>query len=81
MKRVGAFEAKTHLSELLEDAERGEEIVITRRGQPVARLMPLRQVRTKLSLSETVQHIRSFAQTHSLKGIGVRTLINEGRKY
>jgi prevent-host-death family protein len=38
---VGVFEAKTRLSELLERAERGEEIVITRRGQPIARLAPI----------------------------------------
>jgi prevent-host-death family protein len=37
---VGAFEAKNKLSNLLERAERGEEIVITRRGKPVARLVP-----------------------------------------
>ncbi|MCB1497924.1 MAG: type II toxin-antitoxin system Phd/YefM family antitoxin [Bauldia sp.] len=35
---VGAFEAKTKLSELLDRVENGEEIVITRRGKPVARL-------------------------------------------
>lgn len=41
MHTVGAFEAKTHLSQLLERAERGEEIVITRRGKPVAKLVPI----------------------------------------
>jgi prevent-host-death family protein len=40
-KPVGSFEAKTHFSELLERAEHGEEIVITRRGKPVARLIPM----------------------------------------
>ncbi len=40
MKRVGAFEAKNKLSELLDLAERGEEIVITRHGKEVARLVP-----------------------------------------
>lgn len=39
MATVGAFEAKTKLSELLMRVERGEEIVITRRGKPVARLV------------------------------------------
>lgn len=39
---IGAFEAKTHFARLLERAERGEEIVITRRGKPVARLVPMR---------------------------------------
>jgi antitoxin (DNA-binding transcriptional repressor) of toxin-antitoxin stability system len=35
---IGAHDAKTRLSELLDRVERGEEIVITRRGRPVARL-------------------------------------------
>ncbi|MCW7538378.1 type II toxin-antitoxin system prevent-host-death family antitoxin [Aquabacterium sp. A7-Y] len=38
---VGAFEAKTHLSALLERVEQGEEIVITRHGRPIARLAPI----------------------------------------
>jgi len=39
MREVGAFEAKTKLSELLDRVEHGEEILITRRGKPVARLV------------------------------------------
>jgi prevent-host-death family protein len=38
---VGAFEAKTHLSELLARVENGEQITITKHGRPVARLMPI----------------------------------------
>lgn len=41
MRQVGAFEAKTHLSELLAAVERGESITITRRGKPVATLNPV----------------------------------------
>lgn len=39
-KSVGVHEAKTHLSRLLERVTAGEEIVITRRGEEVARLVP-----------------------------------------
>lgn len=39
MITVGAFEAKTKFSELLDRVERGEEVVITRHGKPVARLV------------------------------------------
>jgi prevent-host-death family protein len=39
MKEVPVYEAKTKLSELLVDVERGEPITITRRGKPVARLI------------------------------------------
>jgi prevent-host-death family protein len=40
MKTFGAFEAKNKFSELLDIAESGEEVVITRNGKPVARLRP-----------------------------------------
>lgn len=40
MAEIGSFEAKNKLAELLERAGKGEEIIITRRGQPVARLLP-----------------------------------------
>lgn len=41
-KSVGVHEAKTHLSRLLEDVAAGEEVVITRRGEAVASLVPIR---------------------------------------
>ena len=41
MTEIGAFEAKNSLGSLLDRVERGEEIVITRHGKPVARLVPL----------------------------------------
>ena len=40
METVGLFEAKTHLSELIARAERGEEVIITRHNKPVAKLVP-----------------------------------------
>jgi prevent-host-death family protein len=41
METVGLFEAKTHLSELIARAERGEEVIITRHNKPVAKLVPI----------------------------------------
>lgn len=41
MREIGAFEAKTHLSELLAAVEAGETVRITRRGKPVAELRPI----------------------------------------
>ena len=40
MREIGTFEAKTHLSALLEEVARGETIVITKRGRVMARLVP-----------------------------------------
>ena len=44
-KHINIYEAKTRLSELVDRAESGEEIVIAKAGHPVARLVPLRAVR------------------------------------
>lgn len=40
MRHIGSFEAKTHLSGLLDQVAAGESVVITKRGRPVARLVP-----------------------------------------
>jgi prevent-host-death family protein len=40
MKTVGVFHAKTHFSALVDDAERGEATLVTRKGKPVARIVP-----------------------------------------
>ena len=41
MKVVGVFEAKTHFSALVDDAERGRTTLVTRKGRPVARITPV----------------------------------------
>ena len=46
LKQVNVHDAKTHLSRLLEDVEKGGEVVIARAGKPVARVVPLRQRQT-----------------------------------
>jgi len=48
METVGLFEAKTHLSELIARAERGEEVIITRHNKPVAKLVPINEVSPEL---------------------------------
>jgi prevent-host-death family protein len=40
MREIQASEAKTHLPQLLDDVERGETLIITRRGRRIARIMP-----------------------------------------
>jgi prevent-host-death family protein len=48
MRSVNLHEAKTHLSELVDDAAAGEEIVIAKAGKPLARLVPLEQPQARL---------------------------------
>jgi prevent-host-death family protein len=59
---IGAFEAKNKLSSLLERAERGEEIIITRRGKPVAKLGPVRTSTDRQKAREAAEGLRSLAK-------------------
>jgi prevent-host-death family protein len=66
MSEIGAFEAKNKLSELLERAEHGEEIVITRRGRPVAKLVPVDGTRDREKAREAMRRIRALAEEMKL---------------
>jgi prevent-host-death family protein len=79
MTTVGAFEAKTNFSALLERAERGEHIVITRRGKPVARLMPLAPADDKAS--QALAKLRELRRGTTLGGLSWKELRDAGRKY
>lgn len=79
MTTVGAFEAKTHFSALLERAAQGEEIVITRHGRPVARLVPA-AVSEKAEVEEAILALKSFRQGATLGGLSWKQLRDEGRR-
>ena len=80
MKTIGAFEAKTHLAELLKRVSEGETIRITLRGVPVAKLVPADD-RQEKDLKKVVREIREIRNGANLKGLALRELINEGRRY
>ena len=54
MREIGAFEAKNKLSMLLDLVERGEEVTITRRGRPVARLVRAGHAPDRQAMEEAV---------------------------
>jgi prevent-host-death family protein len=80
MKSVGAFEAKTHLNELLRRASKGETIEITRRGIPMAKLIPPGNG-AKPDLRKLVDELRQIRKGAKLGKTSIRELINEGRRY
>ena len=80
MDTVGAFDAKTNFSALLERVERGEQIVITRRGKPVARLMPIATAR-KVKVSDAMAKLRELRKGATLGGLSWKELRGAGRKY
>ena len=70
MKHVGIFDAKTHLSSLVDEVEKGREIVITRHGRPVARLV---RAEDRLSPEATERRRKAFEK---LREIGDRLDLN-----
>lgn len=62
MVEIGAFEAKNTLGTLLNRVEGGEEIVITRHGRPVARLVPNTEQRDRGVAEAAVKRIQSRAK-------------------
>ena len=79
MHTVGAFEAKTHLSKLLDRVAKGERIAIERHGVPIAVLQPA-ESRKQMSVSEAIEALKSFSAEHTLGDVTIRELIEEGRR-
>jgi prevent-host-death family protein len=76
---VGAFEAKNKFSELLLRVGRGAEVTITKHDRPVAMLVPV-SVPAAAARKRATAELRALRKHYSLKGLGVRQLIEEGRK-
>jgi prevent-host-death family protein len=76
---VGAYQAKTRLPELLDRVEKGERIVITRRGVPVAVLVPVQAERAR-EPAAVVDDVLRFRRGRALRGERIADLIREGRR-
>ena len=74
---IGAYDAKTHLPALLERVARGEEIVITKHGKPIARLVPIK-VSSPEQRREAIEKLKKFRKGRTL-GVPIKQLIEEGR--
>ena len=78
MAEIQAYEVKTRFGEMLDRVERGEEIVVTRRGKPVAKITGLNRPYDGKRNLEVIERIRAMGL--SLGGLKPKDLIEEGRK-
>jgi prevent-host-death family protein len=82
---VGSFEAKTKLAELLDKVEAGETVIITRRGKPVARLVPAASDANERSrrraLIDEIKRKRDGWDRGAKPGTTIAELIRTGRRY
>ncbi len=74
---IGAYEAKTHLSDLLERVARGEQFVITKHGRPIARLVPVGNTDVERR-RVAIERLKEFRKGRTL-GVPIKQLIEEGR--
>jgi prevent-host-death family protein len=74
---IGAYEAKTHLPALLERVARGEQIIITKHGRPIARLVPIGKSDVERR-REAIARLKVFRKGRTL-GVPIKQLVEEGR--
>ena len=82
---IGAYDAKTRLSELLDRVEKGEQIIITRHGKPVARLVPEGE-HDRAAARTAVAELFALGEEIRRRGVNlsdeeIRELRDEGRRY
>ncbi len=85
MTTVGSFEAKTKLAELLDRVEAGETVTITRRGKPVAKLVPAgvdaEERARRRALIDEIKRKRSGWDRGAKRGSTIAELVKAGRRY
>ena len=79
MDMIGTFEAKTHLTRLLDRVAAGEQITITRHGTPIARPVPVKPA-SSLQIREIIAKLKRFSKGQTLGGLKAKDLINAGRR-
>jgi prevent-host-death family protein len=80
-QHIGAFEAKTHFSQILDKAEQGADFVITKRGKPVAKIIPFQQ-EPEMTRQEAIVQLREMRKLYRGEpgSFNIREAIEEGRK-
>jgi len=80
-QKIGAFMAKTHFSQIIEKVENGEDFVITKRGKPVAKIIPFRR-EPEMTFHEAVAEMHEIRKRYRGKpgSFNLREAIEEGRR-
>jgi len=78
MRTIGAYDAKSHLSRLLDEVAAGERIAITKRGIPVAMLVPPGE-QPPTDVGTVIDALLRTRVGNRLGGLSVREMIDEGR--
>ncbi len=80
MKNIGAFQAKTHFSEILAEVSAGEEFIVTLRGKKVAKVIPFSEEAKESSPQASIRSIRELRKGLRRGKLNLKKLRAEGRK-
>jgi prevent-host-death family protein len=81
MTTIGFYEARTHLSDLLDQVGRGKRILITRHGKPAALLLPP-PAEDEKDVRQVIEQMKALRRGQTLgEGLSIRDLIEEGRRF
>lgn len=78
MRKIGTYQLKTHLAEVLDAVEHGQTVIVTRHGKSIARILP-DTTEQRDRVDKAVEALRNFPRTRLPKGVTIRDLIEEGR--
>jgi prevent-host-death family protein len=80
-QQIGIFEAKTHLSKIIENVENGADFIISKRGKPVAKIIPFEQEK-KMSRKEAIEELIALRKHYKGKpgSFNIREAIEAGRR-
>ncbi len=80
MITVGIFEAKAHLGKLAQSAAKGEVVVLTRRGKPIAEIRPPEGDAAQDQTLQAVSALRAFRRANAVETFDIDELVAEGRR-
>jgi prevent-host-death family protein len=80
-QQIGVFEAKTHLSQIIDKVENGAEFIITKRGKTVAKIVPIEQEK-QMTRKEVVEQFKELRKRYRGENgsFNIREAIEEGRR-
>lgn len=81
MHTVGVFEAKNRLTALLDEVEGGGEVLITRRGKPVARLVPADMGFDRARARRAAEGLKATSKGLTLGDLSLKDLVETGRRW
>ena len=78
-RKIGAYEARTHWSEIIQEVKRGERFIITHHGEPIAELAPSQPAIIRESQRDAARQLLAFMAQRTPSKVDIRAAISEGR--